>query len=192
MILAVLTLMISGALAQTQKGSSRQFYIEPLLNIDNPQSEFRVDLWTDRDDATYKIGDKVTFFFKTDKDCRVTLLNVGTDGKVQLLFPNEYHKDNQVKAGAVYTIPPQEAKFAIKAKAPAGEDTVKAIATLDKVDLIKDDDIIPVKGFIKGFSGVNKNVRTLTIELEETLRPVNPKKWAETQTMVRIVPNISK
>ncbi len=98
----------------------------------------------------------------------MTLLNVGTDGKVQLLFPNEYHKNNQVKAGTVYIIPPREANFAIKAKAPAGMDAVKAIATLDKVTLIKDDDIIPIKGFIKGFRSINKNVPALTIELEET------------------------
>lgn len=188
-------LMVTGALAQAQaqegtENARRQFEIEPLLKIDNPQAEFKVDLWTDREDGTYPIGDKVTFFFKADRDCRVTLLNVGSDGKVQLLFPNDFHKENLVKAGMVYTIPPKESKFAIRAKAPAGVDTIKAIATLDKVVLIRDEDIIPIKGFIKGFKGINKNVRTLTIELEETLKPVDPKTWAEAQRVVKIVPKV--
>jgi hypothetical protein len=138
--------------------------------------------------TSHKIGDKVTFFFKTDKDCRVTLLNVGTDGQVQILFPNEFHKDNQVKAGTTYTIPPREAKFAIKAKAPAGEDVVKAIATLDQVDLIKDQDVVAVKGDNKGFKSLKKNAKTLAIELEETLKPVDPKKWSEAEKVVKIVP----
>lgn len=186
-ILIFLAFVAMGALAQTQKGSSRQFDIGSLLNIDNNQSEFKIHLWTDRDDATYKIGDNVTFFFKTDKDCRVTLLNVGTDGTVQLLFPNDYHKDNQVKAGIIYTIPPREAGFVLKAKSPAGEDVVKAIATLEKVNLIKENDMIPVKGFIKGFKSVNKDIKSLTIELEATLKPVSPSRWAETEKVVRIV-----
>ena len=187
MILAVLAFLVSGALAGP-KATKKQFDVEPLLEINNPQAEFKVDLWTDRDDATYKIGDKVTFFFKTDKDCNLTLLNVATDGKVQILFPNEFHKDNLVKAGTIYTIPPKEAKFAIKAKAPAGEDVVKAIATLDQVTLIKDEDVVAVKGYIKGFKGLKKNVRTLAIELEETLKPVDPKKWSEADKVVKIVP----
>ncbi len=187
MILTVLTFLVSGVLAGP-KATKKQFDVEPLLNIENPQAEFKVDLWTDREDATYKIGDKVTFFFKTDKDCNLTLLNVGTDGKVQILFPNEFHKDNLVKAGTTYTIPAKDAKFAIKAKAPAGEDVVKAIATLDQVALYKNEDVVAVKGYIKGFKGLKKNVKTLTIELEEALKPVDPKKWSEADKVIKIVP----
>lgn len=192
LVLGVMAFMVSGALAKDKKVTKKQFDIESLLKIDNPQAEFKVDLWTDREDGTYKIGDRVTFFFKTDRDCRVTLLNVGTDGKVQILFPNDFFKDNLVKAGTTYTIPPKEAKFAIKAKAPAGEDAVKAIATLDKVVLIHDEDIVAVKGASKGFKTLKKNPKTLAVELEEKVKPMDPKTWAEANKVIKIVPNIGE
>jgi hypothetical protein len=187
-LITILAGMIGSALAQGGKAATRQFEIDPLLQLDNPRAEWKVDLWVDRKDNTYKIGDQVTFYFMAERDCRVSLLNVATDGQVQVLFPNDFHQNNLVKAGTVYTIPPREAPFAIRAKAPAGEDVVKVIATLDNVNLIKEGDLVPVAGKPKGFRGIKKNLKALVIEMEATLKPVDPAKWAEAERVVKIVP----
>lgn len=109
--------------------------MDELQDIKNPNAGFKIELWTDRKDDTYKVGDEVVFYFRTNRDCYLTLLNVTTTGKVHILFPNKYQKDNLVKAGKVYRFPPEDAKYVFRLTGPAGIELVKAIATIDEVTL---------------------------------------------------------
>jgi len=151
--------------------------VDELQNIKNPDAGFKIEIWTDREDATYKIGDEVIFYFKTNKDSRLTLLNVGTSGKVYVFFPNKYQKDNLVKAEEVYRFPPEEAKYLFKFKGPAGVELVKAIATLENVTLISHADIKPT-GEVQE---VTKPQSEIVKDIEVALKPVNTKKWAEAE-----------
>ncbi|MBM4273472.1 MAG: DUF4384 domain-containing protein [Deltaproteobacteria bacterium] len=154
-----------------------------LKDLDNPKGEIKVELTVDREDATYKVGDQIVFTFRTNKDCRLTLFNVGTSGKVHVLFPNEHHKDNLVKAGTVYRIPPEGAKFVFKAQGPAGEDVVKAIATLENVPLVNEANLKPAGPFQE----VGKPEKDIVIGIQSALKPVDFKKWAEAEKVIKIV-----
>jgi len=77
----------------------------------------------------YEIGDKIEFSFISDKDCFVTLLDFTPSGKIYVLFPNKWVKDNFVKAGERVVVPAAGQQFAMKLGGPAGVDIVKAIAT---------------------------------------------------------------
>ena len=156
--------------------------VDELQDIKNPDAGFKVDLWVDREDATYKVGDEVAFFFKTNKDCRVTLFNVGTSGKVHIFFPNKYQEESSVKAGEVYRFPPDEAKYLFRLKGPAGVDLVKAIATIDDVPLLAAADVKP-EGEVQT---VGKPQSELAKDIEIALKPVETKRWSEAEMVLNV------
>jgi hypothetical protein len=186
--LALLGLAVNGACAQQKKvtkKSFKQIVVEHMQDLDNPEAGFKVDLSVDRKDATYKVGDPITFSFKTNKDCRLSLFNVGTSGKVTIIFPNEYQKDNLVKAGTEYRIPSKDAKYLFKANGPAGEDIVKAIATLEKVDLVSASDLKPPEG---GFQEATKPEDQIAKDIGIVLKPIDTKNWSEAEKIIKVVP----
>lgn len=82
-----------------------------------------------------KIGDKLEVTFTSEKDCYLTLLDFTPSGKIIVLFPNEWAKDNAVKANTPVKIPAEGAKFTMKSSGPAGTDVIKAVATLQKEEV---------------------------------------------------------
>jgi len=189
-VLVISAFMVGGVFAaEAKKGTPKQVDIEALSEIKNPNAEFKVELRVDKEDANYKVGDEVKFFFKTDRDCRLTLLNVATSGQVMILFPNEYQKDNKVTAGSEYKIPAEGAKFVFRAKGPAGKDVIKAIATLEPIEVVKPADTETPKGAAKGgFKVVKKRAKDVAIEIKNTFQPLDPKTWAEAEKTITIEP----
>jgi hypothetical protein len=92
------------------------------------KSEFEVKVWVDKSNAsTYTVGEHLRIHFKAEKDCYVKLYHVDARGTVQLIFPNNEDKDNEIKAGVVYTIP-QKGKPVVITE-PLGTEFIKAIAS---------------------------------------------------------------
>jgi hypothetical protein len=194
MLLLVFAWGANGAFSQ-DKETGKQITVESLQDLTNPNppGEFKVELAVDRGDATYKVGDQIVFTFKTNKDCRLTLFNVGTSGKVHVIFPNASQQDNLVKAGTEYRVPPEGAKFAFKAASPAGDDYVKAIATLENVTLIQPADLKPAGPF-QEVAKAEKDivVDMLPVLVTKITEPPPPVKvgatnWTETGIVVKIV-----
>lgn len=156
--------------------------VTELQNIKNSDAGFKVELWADRENANYKVGDEIAFFFKANKDCRLTLFNVGTSGTVHIFFPNKYQEDNLVKAGEVYRFPPQEAKYLLRLKGPAGVDVVKAIATLDQVPLVAEADVKP-EGVVQK---VDESQSKLARDIEIALKPVETDRWTEAELVLQV------
>lgn len=177
-----ISLLMSCAAPKTES-IKKQAAIETLEGINNPESEFKVELWVDREDATYKVGDDIKFSFKANKNCRLTIFNVGTSGKVTILYPNEHQKDNSVKADSTYTIPTTEANYVFKAAGPAGEEMIKVIATIDEVTLVTQNDLQPVGPFQEVTKPEPEMVKDITI----ALKPVPVKKWTEAEKIVKVV-----
>jgi len=175
----ILAFMVTGGWAETRV-VPRQIGIHA---IENPESEFKVNLWTDRDDVTYKVGDEIKFFFKSSRDCYLTLFNVGTSGKVHILFPNEHSKENLVKAGTTYSVPGDAARFVFKAEKPGGEDLIKAIATLKKVELFSKADGKTAGGVTE----LNKTEEKAARDILISLKPVETKKWATSEKVINII-----
>ncbi|MCK4793168.1 MAG: DUF4384 domain-containing protein [Desulfobacteraceae bacterium] len=124
---------------------------EELGRLKSSQSTFNIDIWTQegissapRDvtivpkttPSSYRIGDRITFFFCSNRDCYLTLFNLGTSGSVTILFPNKLFRDNLIMANRIYSIPGEGYSFEYKLSGPAGVEIIKAIATMDKVDLV--------------------------------------------------------
>jgi len=120
------------------------YAIKKLTRMDNDSAPFRVSVWATgspdpgRVEGKFlemKVGDPVYFHFRSQKDAYLTLLNVGADGGITILFPNGYIPHNRVVAGKTYTIPTPEMGFELHLGGPPGQELVKAFATEFPLDL---------------------------------------------------------
>jgi hypothetical protein len=152
-----------------------------------PQSDLKVTAWVDHDDNTYQFGEDVILNVKTNQDAYITLLDIGTSGKIHIIFPNKYQQDNFLKAGQVVQVPSKNAPFSIKVSAPAGKEVIKVIATTKAKALIEDSQTVkagPYKAIKKSAQSLSKD---LTVELKD--RRQQGEKWAEYTKVITIVEN---
>ncbi len=82
-------------------------------------------------------GEELKLEIQPSLDCYLTILNIGSDGNVYLLLPNQYTKMPFVKAGDLYQFPPQRSGIALKPTLLPGRsqdsELIKVIATLSPV-----------------------------------------------------------
>lgn len=102
-------------------------------------SPFSVELWTADQrtaaanqteagsQADYPIGARIVVRFRANRDCYLTLLNIGTSGKLTVLFPNALHSDDRILKGRIYEIPSREDEFEYAITGPPGVEILKAI-----------------------------------------------------------------
>ena len=123
---------------------------ERLSETENSTSNFEINVWTQQGTSStprdisiipktapgsYRIGDKITLFFRSNHDCYLTLFNLGTSGSVTVLFPNRLFQDNFIRANQTYSIPGKGYSFEYILSGPIGVERIKAIASMDKVNL---------------------------------------------------------
>ena len=123
-------------------------------DISTSDDNLKVDLWAERvskdvnlsrdinvvpvkSGETFKIGDKINIKFRSSKDCYLTLLNIGTSGKLTILYPNALYKDNFIEGGKLFEIPGDEYGFEYQLSGPAGIEKLKAIVTESKINLVE-------------------------------------------------------
>jgi len=120
-----------------------------LDTIKQSRTTFDVRVWTGvqpdmRDVAvepkhhrmSYRVGEKIYVYFWCNRDCFLTLINVGTTGNVTVLFPNNMVYDSAIHSGIVWRFPREHDPFDYKLIGPPGVETIKAIATVKPVALI--------------------------------------------------------
>jgi len=75
------------------------------IQIINPHPPFSLRLWLDKErGATYAPGEKIKISFQTSRDSFVTLYNYDTEGRVKIIFPNQYSPHNFVRAGQIHSV----------------------------------------------------------------------------------------
>lgn len=100
----------------------------PLQIATNPVGS-SFDLRVTVDKPVYRIGETVMVNVQSDRDCRLTLLDVGTSGKVAVLFPNRFQPDGQIKAGQPVAIPGPTATVDFKLTGPEGVEALIGVCT---------------------------------------------------------------
>ncbi|MEA3281195.1 MAG: DUF4384 domain-containing protein [Euryarchaeota archaeon] len=131
-----------------QKWTSN-FLDEKLNGIKQAKPTFKIELWTAKSTEgiegvrdikilarKYRIGDRIVVYFKPDRDCYLTLFNIGTSGKLTALFPNNLFQNNCITANKIYAIPGDEYPFEYELSGPPGVEKIKAIATTSKLNLL--------------------------------------------------------
>lgn len=155
--------------------------------IQNPNADFKIEIWPERSDGKYKTGEEVTLLFKSNKDCYINIIDIGTSGKVKIIYPNQWHKSSKIEKGKTYRLPQKNSKFVFKVNPPAGENYVKALATLNKVELVKPEYVESTGAFVE-IKDPEPAIKDIGVELEK----IGGKKWAEANTKIIIEPAVTE
>lgn len=99
------------------------------------EQKLEVDAWVDRPSSIYRIGEKVKLMVRPRQDSYITVVDVGTSGKVTVLYPNHYQKDARVRANTTLMVPGDSAKWAINVGGPAGVDIIHVISSRQPLSL---------------------------------------------------------
>jgi len=103
-----------------------------------PVPDFNIEVWVDKGcGKSYTVGENITIYFKSNKDCYLTLFDFIPGGGIRLLFPNRYEKNNFLEANKVHTIPPG---FVVTP--PPGKEMIRAIATTSPWQFFSDKEIM--------------------------------------------------
>jgi len=108
------------------------YLIKRMKALHSPDPIFSVKLDLDVDRSAFQINEKIGFNFRTNRDCHLILLHISTEGRISVLFPNSYDRNNRVTKGQVYTVPPfRDGRFLFSYRigGPPGQEMVQAIAS---------------------------------------------------------------
>jgi hypothetical protein len=100
-----------------------------LAEIHNPTTEFHLLLSSADDMADFMLGAPVGFQVRSDLDGYLTVLDLGTDGTVSVLFPTDRGVDSRIRAGEQIVLPDPTMLVEYIATEPSGQGTVKAFVT---------------------------------------------------------------
>lgn len=171
----------------------QNYLLKKLLLLQNPKSQFRIDLQmrtrnlqvgpattaqaSDPNMPTLKIGDYVEFSVQVDKPAYLTLLDIGTDGKINVLLPNKFVTQAQkAEPGKPYLFPDPNMivngeRLSVQVYPPAGREMVLAIATAQPLDWTKfESTLIPNLGIraIGDSFKFGKNAKNLVLQANGT------------------------
>ncbi len=113
-----------------------------LADMENPAPGFGMNVWLEGGGTSLGIGEAVVFHAQTEADGYLTLVDLGTDGTVTVLFPNPYDRDNRVRAGQEIVFPTESMESEIRVQPPAGRGMVRAFLTPEPLDIPLGQDFI--------------------------------------------------
>jgi len=128
-------------------------------------------LWTDK--TKHKIGEPVKVFFQANRNGYVTLVNVGTSGKITILYPNAYTPNHAVKAGQTYSVPSQEDPYELTLGGPEGVELVYALFTTGPTRFIEENLTKDT-----AFAPVNEKAEAITRDINLTVKKIPLKEQA--------------
>jgi Domain of unknown function (DUF4384) len=164
---------------------ARQITVEqlPIFNLTPAASTLGVDVWTNRVDATYAVGEEMTLFVRTSHDAAVTILNVDAAGKTTRLFPNQFTPDNRLHASQVYQMPGSNASFKLRVGGPAGVNVIKVIATTVSKPIFQGH----VARSSEPFETYEDSSADLARQIEVVMNQQPPGVWAMAERPIRVV-----
>jgi hypothetical protein len=131
-----------------------------VVPVNESEAKIRINLSVDK--ARVNPGDTVTVHFEPDKDCYLTLIDVGTSGKITRLWPNQFSGgDNFVRAHTRLSFPGSSDKFVFRVSGPEGIERIVAVASTKKNAIIREEEFSDYKG---GFKSYQKSLKDLVVE----------------------------
>jgi hypothetical protein len=99
-----------------------------------------------------------------------------------VIFPNKFHKDNRIRAGKNYLVPPPNT-FKLKVQGPSGLERIKAFVTLSNISLLEMDLEKEVFHCIK--KGTTRGIKVIQA-LSKQVDSIGSSAWSEAYSEVFI------
>jgi metacaspase-1 len=111
--------------AGRQEGLTPEEYFDRFVR----NSQFFVTFEIPQNQKQFPLGKDIIFAFRSGKDGYLNLVELEPDRKVQVLFPNRYNQQNQVKGYQRIEIPKDIGGFRFRAQEPVGKSRIIALVT---------------------------------------------------------------
>jgi hypothetical protein len=108
---------------------------KPLFDLAAGAAKIDIESWVDKPSLTYQVGQPLRVMVRPAQDAFITVVNVGSSGKVAVLYPNHFQRDAKVRAGSIVMIPADRASWQINVSGPAGVDLIKVFASREPLSL---------------------------------------------------------
>lgn len=158
--------------------ASVEEWVEAIWTVQN-RSGFTTEL--ESAEASYQVGEKALFRFRTTQNCYLSLFNIGASGKLTMLLPNPYHPNPEqtlVRAGMGWTTVPSIEDYDIVIRPPVGRERIKAVCTTRPFRVFENIDVS------REFFQLNKQDTGRMRNVRPTKRPLNPEEWSVAQIQV--------
>lgn len=135
----------------------------------NPQSNIKVTLSAEK--QSLHPGDELGLTFTADRECYLTLMDMGTSGKILRLWPNDHSgQDNRIDPNSPRSFPGPGDKFRYRISGPDGTERLIAYATSEKGKILSEQEFQKLKdtGF-KEYPGSAKDLAIRFQRSSETL-----------------------
>ncbi len=168
--LSVFPFIVSLALGDDCAGGKdwKDVYILP--TNPHPQSNIKVSLSVDK--QRVQPDDRITLTFHADRECYLTIMDVGTSGRILRLWPNDLSgSDNRISANTITYFPAPQDGFRYRIAGPEGVDRLIAYATTEKGKILGEQEFrLLQNSAFREFSGDAKNL-AITFERRTAALP---------------------
>ena len=107
-VLVALTLLLcisAIGVGYSQSPSPQEAEKMKSIQIINPRPPFSLKLWLDQEGrATYQAGERIVILFQASQDSFVRIYSYDSEGRVKIIFPNQYSPHDFVRAGETKSI----------------------------------------------------------------------------------------
>ena|SRR5665648_59101 len=178
-LIVFLWLSISG-INFAQSPSPEEIEKMKSIQIINPHPAFSLRLWLDNvRGATYAPGERIKISFQASQDSFVTLYNYDTEGRVKIIFPNQYSPHNFVRTGEVNSV-----EGLIDPNTRGGIEYIQGFATTNPRLIGDKEKNLISKEFMPE---VNKDFKNFTITIKGIIVSLPPVAWVSSNLLSYMV-----
>ena len=150
------------------------------IQIINPRPVFSLRLWLDKErGTTYAPGERIKISFQVSRDSFVTLYNYDTEGRVKIIFPNQYSPHNFVRAGQIHSV-----EEVINPRTRPGIEYVQGFATTRPILLSDREKDLISKEFMPE---VSKDYKAYTKKIKGKIISLPPTSWTSSNILSYMV-----
>jgi hypothetical protein len=107
----------------------QEWAAQRIAAMDNPAPPFKVSLAFVQASQDFRQRDPIAFRVTSERAGFLTLLDLGTDGTVTVLYPNRFVPEGRIGEGETLDIPTAAMPFRLRASGPEGWGMVRAVVT---------------------------------------------------------------
>jgi hypothetical protein len=160
----------------------KDIYILPT----NPNAQRNITITLTAEKQSLRPGEELNLSFTADRECYLTLMDIGTSGNILRLWPNDYSgQDNRIDSNTVRKFPGPQDKFKFRIAGPDGVERLIAYATSEKGKILTEQEFQQLKN--TGFKEYPGSAKDLAIHFQRSSETVGSNiSWGTAQSNVCI------